>query len=57
MVERAPQIKRDEQYPLLKSDGGGGDGGVHQQPSPTLVTPSWGVTCAPKQSWIVRWPG
>ncbi|XP_075973187.1 uncharacterized protein LOC142974628 [Anticarsia gemmatalis] len=56
MVERAPQTKRDEQYPLLKVDGGGGDGGAHVQPAPTLVTPGWGVTCAPKQSWLVRWP-
>ncbi|XP_035432507.2 uncharacterized protein LOC118264188 [Spodoptera frugiperda] len=54
MVERAPPTKQDEQYPLLKADTGGGDGGV--QPTPTLVTPSWGVTCAPKQSWLVRWP-
>ncbi|KAF9424078.1 hypothetical protein HW555_000787 [Spodoptera exigua] len=54
MVERAPQTKQDEQYPLLKSDTGGGDGGV--QPTPTLVSPGWGVTCAPKQSWLVRWP-
>uniref|UniRef100_A0A2A4JDR1 Uncharacterized protein n=1 Tax=Heliothis virescens TaxID=7102 RepID=A0A2A4JDR1_HELVI len=55
MVERAPQTKQDEQYPLLKVDGGG-DGGVHQQASPTLVAPGWGVTCSPKQSWLVRWP-
>ncbi|CAH0579280.1 unnamed protein product [Chrysodeixis includens] len=56
MVERAPQTKQDEQYPLLRVDGGGGDGENHTPPSPTLVTPGWGVACSPKQSWLVRWP-
>lgn len=56
MVEHAPQIKVEEQYPLLKVDGGG-DGATNPQVAPILVTTGWGVTCAPKQSWLMRWPG
>ncbi|KAJ8728164.1 hypothetical protein PYW08_016549 [Mythimna loreyi] len=56
MVERAPQPRHDEQYPLLKVAGGGGDGGVHHQPPQALPGPGWGVTCAPKKSWSFRWP-
>ncbi|CAB3230035.1 unnamed protein product [Arctia plantaginis] len=56
MVERAPQIKVEEQYPLLKVNGGGGDGATNPQVAATLVSTGWGVTCTPKQSWLVRWP-
>ncbi|KAG6445320.1 uncharacterized protein LOC115440423 [Manduca sexta] len=54
MMDQA-QSKQDEQYPLLKVEGGGGDSGYSQSPS-TVVAPAWGVNCPPKQSWLSRWP-
>lgn len=56
MVESPPQVKRNEQYPLLKVDSGGGDGGNKHQ-VPISVAPAWTVTCKPLNSWNVRWPG
>lgn len=57
MVESAPQTKHNEQYPLLKVDGGGGDGGVRQLPSPTLDAPGWGGIRYTPKKFSVRWPG
>ncbi|KAJ0177235.1 hypothetical protein K1T71_007244 [Dendrolimus kikuchii] len=55
MTESPPQTKRDEQYPLLKVDSGGGDVGNRPQAS-ISVTPAWTITCKPSPSWTVRWP-
>ncbi|XP_059047138.1 uncharacterized protein LOC131842577 [Achroia grisella] len=54
MVEHAPQVKHDEQFPLLKVDSGGGDGTINQ--APTVVAPGWNVTRSSKRSWLDRWP-
>ncbi|XP_072931967.1 uncharacterized protein [Epargyreus clarus] len=56
MVVQPQQIKRDEQYPLLKVDVGGGDMSPPQQPPSTIITPGWNVACVPKRSWLDRWP-
>lgn len=55
MADYNPQVKRDEQYPLLKVDGGGGDSKIQAPVSPTPT--GWNVTCTPKQSWLKRCPG
>ncbi|CAH0723386.1 unnamed protein product, partial [Brenthis ino] len=56
MTEFSPQMKRDEQFPLLKVEGGGGDSKVQAPSSPTTTSPGWNVTCSSKQSWCKRWP-
>lgn len=57
MSEYSPQVKRDEQYPLLKVEGGGGDNNVQAPSSPSTTSPGWNVACSSKQSWCKRWPG
>ncbi|XP_050345959.1 uncharacterized protein LOC126770551 [Nymphalis io] len=51
-----PQKKRDEEYPLLKVDAGGGDGKIRNAVPATIMAPGWNITCTPKQSWCTRWP-
>lgn len=58
-MEHPTLLPRDEQYPLLKVDGGAGDSVTRTQPTPSIVSSRWNVTCAngTKQSWCSRWPG
>ncbi|XP_047529720.1 uncharacterized protein LOC125065906 [Vanessa atalanta] len=51
-----PKEKRDEEYPLLKVDAGGGDGKLRNAIPATIMTTGWNITCTPKQSWCTRWP-
>lgn len=57
MSEYSPQVKSDEQYPLLKVEGGGGDNNVQAPSFPSTTSPGWNVACSSKQSWCKRWPG
>ncbi|XP_053607582.1 uncharacterized protein LOC128673632 isoform X2 [Plodia interpunctella] len=50
MVELAPQTKNQEERPLLKVEGGSGDG----RPVPPIDS-AWTVTCT-KRCWFDRWP-
>ncbi|CAG9584674.1 unnamed protein product [Danaus chrysippus] len=58
-MEHPTLLPRDEQYPLLKVDGGAGDSITRTQPTTSVVSSRWNVTCAngTKQSWCSRWPG
>ncbi|OWR41634.1 hypothetical protein KGM_204349 [Danaus plexippus plexippus] len=57
-MEHPTLLPRDEQYPLLKVDGGAGDSVTRTQPTPSIVSSRWNVTCAnsTKPSWCSRWP-
>ncbi|XP_045772333.1 uncharacterized protein LOC123872198 [Maniola jurtina] len=55
-MEHAPQVQRDEQYPLLKVESGGGDNVMRTQLPSKIASTGWHVTCTPKQSWCSRWP-
>lgn len=55
MGDRNPPLKTDEQYPLLKIDGGGDKN--HVAPAQSAITPTeWVVTCK-KAIRCTRWPG
>ncbi|XP_034830544.2 uncharacterized protein [Maniola hyperantus] len=56
MIEHAPQVQRDEQYPLLKVESGSGDNVMKTQLPSKIASSGWHVTCTPKQSWSSRWP-
>ncbi|XP_023941331.2 uncharacterized protein LOC112048152 [Bicyclus anynana] len=56
MTELGAQVKRDEEYPLLKVESGGGDNVLRSQAPTTIAASGWHVTCTPKQSWCSRWP-
>lgn len=52
-----PQVKTDEEYPLLRVEAGAGDTKTRNTIPPAIMTTGWNVTCTPKQSWCTRWPG
>ncbi|CAH2235260.1 jg20635 [Pararge aegeria aegeria] len=56
MMEHAAQIKRDEEYPLLKVESGSGDNVMKAQVPSTIPASGWHVTCTSKQFWCSRWP-
>lgn len=56
-MEHTPQVKHDEQYPLLKVESGGGDAAKKGEVPSAIASSGWHVTCAPKQTWCNRWPG
>ncbi|CAH2106369.1 unnamed protein product [Euphydryas editha] len=51
-----PQIKTDEEYPLLRVEAGGGDSKIRNSIPTTIMTTDWNITCTPKRSWCTRWP-